>query len=65
MDHENIKAIKGMAPKNYKGSIELLGSYDPAGDKIIRDPYYVSLIFCFECLRCAMTLITVPVVSLG
>jgi low molecular weight phosphotyrosine protein phosphatase len=42
MDDSNMDDIKDMAPKDFKGKIELLGDYDPEGKKIIRDPYYVS-----------------------
>lgn len=40
MDDENIHDIERMKPKNSKAKIELLGSYDPAGETIIEDPYY-------------------------
>ncbi|CAB0042402.1 unnamed protein product [Trichogramma brassicae] len=40
MDKENIKDLKSQVPENSKASIELLGSYDPEGGDIIRDPYY-------------------------
>lgn len=42
MDNENISNLKKIAPSNYKGTIALLGSYDPQNELIIRDPYYVS-----------------------
>lgn len=42
---------KASSVKNYKAKIELLGSYDPQKQLIIRDPYYVSIQvkFYFEC----------------
>lgn len=42
MDENNISNLNGEAPKNSKAKILLLGDFDPEGDKIIRDPYYVS-----------------------
>lgn len=42
MDEENIADLKQRAPKNCKAKILLLGEFDPEGDRIIRDPYYVS-----------------------
>lgn len=44
MDDENIDDLTSMAPADSKAKVELLGSYDPQGERIIRDPYYVS---CF------------------
>lgn len=40
MDHSNIKELKNMQPRNSRAKVELLGEYDPEGEKIIRDPYY-------------------------
>jgi len=40
MDNENISNLKRVQPSDSKAKIELLGSYDPEGDTIIRDPYY-------------------------
>ncbi|KAL6265445.1 low molecular weight phosphotyrosine protein phosphatase 1-like isoform X1 [Pogonomyrmex barbatus] len=40
MDHENIKNLKQLKPKNSQAKVELLGSYNSSGDPIIRDPYY-------------------------
>lgn len=40
MDKSIISDLKRMAPADTKASIELLGSYDPNGKHIIRDPYY-------------------------
>lgn len=40
---------KAKSVKNYKAKIELLGSYDPQKQHIIKDPYYVSLqVKCFD-----------------
>uniref|UniRef100_A0A1W7RA87 Low molecular weight phosphotyrosine protein phosphatase n=1 Tax=Hadrurus spadix TaxID=141984 RepID=A0A1W7RA87_9SCOR len=58
MDNNNIEDIKDFAPsKSYKAKIELLGSYDPKNELIIRDPYYDSGAEGFEvvyqqCVRC-------------
>lgn len=43
MDDENIDDLNGLSPKNCSAKILLLGDYDPEGDRIIRDPYYVSV----------------------
>ena len=43
MDDSNISELKDLAPSNSTAKIELLGKYDPEGELIIRDPYYVSL----------------------
>ncbi len=40
MDNENIRALKDKKPSNANPVIELLGSHDPQGKLIIRDPYY-------------------------
>lgn len=45
MDDENIGDLNDLAPKNSKAKILLLGDFDPNGERIIRDPYYVSLFF--------------------
>lgn len=42
MDDDNIDDLKSMAPNQCKAKVELLGTYDPEGERIIRDPYYVS-----------------------
>lgn len=42
MDEDNMDDLKSMVPTNSKAKIELLGTYDPQGELIIRDPYYVS-----------------------
>lgn len=43
MDEENMSALRKRAPKNSKAELLLLGSFDPQGDRIIRDPYYVNI----------------------
>lgn len=43
MDNENIRDLNKRAPKNSTAKILLLGDFDPEGDRIIRDPYYVSI----------------------
>ena len=40
MDHDNMLELNNIAPKNSTAKLELLGSYDPKGEVIIRDPYY-------------------------
>lgn len=47
MDDENMKELKRRAPKNSKAELLLLGDFDPEGDRIIRDPYYVSEIIIY------------------
>lgn len=42
MDDENIDDLNGLCPKDGTAKILLLGDFDPEGDRIIRDPYYVS-----------------------
>ncbi|XP_026197620.1 low molecular weight phosphotyrosine protein phosphatase isoform X2 [Anabas testudineus] len=44
MDESNLSDLKRKANsvKNYKAKIELLGSYDPQKQLIIKDPYYGS-----------------------
>lgn len=42
MDNENISDLKDLAPSMSKAKILLLGEFDSEGEKIIRDPYYVS-----------------------
>jgi low molecular weight phosphotyrosine protein phosphatase len=58
MDEKNIADIKGVAPPGYKGKILLLGSFDPEGETIIRDPYFdgsndiKGFVKCYEqCVR--------------
>lgn len=41
MDEENIKDLNSRLPKGSSAKILLLGDFDPEGEKIIRDPYYV------------------------
>lgn len=45
MDTNNINELNDMKPSNCTAKIEFLGSYDPQGEVIIRDPYYVYIIF--------------------
>lgn len=40
MDHANIRDIEDGKPASSTCKIELLGSYDPQGELIIKDPYY-------------------------
>lgn len=42
MDENNISNLQQEAPQGSKAKILLLGDFDPEGDRIIRDPYYVS-----------------------
>ncbi|XP_011872536.1 PREDICTED: low molecular weight phosphotyrosine protein phosphatase-like [Vollenhovia emeryi] len=42
MDHDNIEDLNKQKPENCRAKVELLGSYDPSGNIIIRDPYYDS-----------------------
>lgn len=41
MDDENIDDLNGLRPKDASAKVLLLGDFDPEGDRIIRDPYYV------------------------
>lgn len=41
MDDENISDLNDQRPKDATAKILLLGDFDPQGDRIIRDPYYV------------------------
>lgn len=41
MDKSNIQYLNQMKPPNSTAKIELLGKYDPRGELIIRDPFYV------------------------
>lgn len=43
MDYYNIELLSSMKPQDSKAEIELLGQYDPEGETIIEDPYFVSL----------------------
>lgn len=40
-----MEELERMKPKNAKAKLELLGKYDPEGEIIIRDPYYVRIYF--------------------
>ncbi len=40
MDESNLREIKGKCPQGSKAKINLLGEFDPAGERIINDPYY-------------------------
>ncbi|KAF9099594.1 hypothetical protein BGX27_000551 [Mortierella sp. AM989] len=40
MDEENLRDLKDMAPKGHQSTVKMFGSYDPKGDRIIKDPYY-------------------------
>ncbi|KAJ1916574.1 Low molecular weight phosphotyrosine protein phosphatase [Tieghemiomyces parasiticus] len=40
MDESNLANLNKVKPKGSRAQIKLFGSYDPQGDKIIRDPYY-------------------------
>lgn len=42
MDDENISELKDLSPRDGTAKILLLGDFDPEGERIIRDPYYVS-----------------------
>lgn len=42
MDEDNIEELKRKKPQGSKSIISMLGKYDPQGEIIIRDPYYVS-----------------------
>lgn len=42
MDENNVSNLKGQAPQESKAKVLLLGDFDPEGERIIRDPYYVS-----------------------
>ncbi|KAM7286562.1 low molecular weight phosphotyrosine protein phosphatase-like [Ixodes scapularis] len=57
MDNANMNYLTCLAPKSSKAKVELLGKYDPEGQKTIRDPYKDSGSQGFEevyaqCLRC-------------
>ena len=57
MDDENLYDINSISPPGHKASIEMLGDYDPEGDRIIRDPYYddndAGFHKCYQqCMRC-------------
>ncbi|XP_012259804.1 low molecular weight phosphotyrosine protein phosphatase 1-like [Athalia rosae] len=48
MDEDNIRELERLRPNNSSAVIELLGSYDPEEERIIRDPYYDTDIQGFE-----------------
>lgn len=47
MDHNNIEELNRIKPSNSSAKIELLGKYDPQGELIIKDPYYVHTMFTY------------------
>lgn len=47
MDQKNISDLKSMAPENCKAKIFLFGEFDPEGERIIRDPYFVRSSFIY------------------
>ena len=56
MDDSNMKELDSLKPSGSKVKLILLGTYDPQGERIIRDPYYDSgdagFVKCYEqCLR--------------
>ena len=44
MDDDNMHDLGSLSSGQSKAKVELLGDYDPEGERIIRDPYYVSII---------------------
>lgn len=42
MDENNISNLRRQQPKGSKAKVLLLGDFDPEGERIIKDPYYVS-----------------------
>lgn len=40
-----MKDLNKRAPRGSKAKLLLFGDFDPQGDRIIRDPYYVSYNF--------------------
>lgn len=48
MDQSNMNDINRKKPKGSKAQVLLLGSFDPEGDSIIKDPYYDSDLRGFE-----------------
>lgn len=40
MDENNMRALNEEKPSGSKAQLHLLGSFDPKGERIIRDPYY-------------------------
>jgi len=63
MDDDNMDDLRRLAPVGSKAKIELLGSYDPQGQRLIRDPYYDNGEEGFEecyqqCQRCLRHFLT-------
>lgn len=44
MDDQNIADLKELQPHNSKAKILLLGTFDIQGERIIKDPYFVSFL---------------------
>lgn len=44
MDEGNISHLNSIKPRGSKAKVELLGKYDPQGEVIIEDPYFVGII---------------------
>lgn len=44
MDEENMTELARRAPKDGKAKLLMLGEFDPQGERIIRDPYFVSIL---------------------
>jgi len=52
MDNENIKELYALKPcDKCRAKIELLGSYDPNKEILIRDPYRVCYAYIFTKYR--------------
>lgn len=45
MDEMNFEDLTELKPDDAKAQIFLLGDFDPEGERIIRDPYCVSVVF--------------------
>lgn len=45
MDEKNIADLQRLNPTDGTAKILLLGDFDPEGDRIINDPYFVSFFF--------------------
>lgn len=43
MDEDNMSDLEGDKPRGSKAKVLLLGDFDPEGERIIRDPYYVKI----------------------
>jgi low molecular weight phosphotyrosine protein phosphatase len=46
MDQSNLRDLQDMAPSGATAAVKLLGSFDPHGQTIIKDPYYGGLEVC-------------------